>query len=346
MSETTGRHHPGNAPPGGGPEPEDDVMDQLLELAGRRPAAPEDVLAEVRHAARLTWQAKVETHATARRRRRWGQMLAAAAVLTVAASLALFQRPQETAPPAAPIVATVDTLLGTVLSRPAGPSSAARPLAAGDTVPAGATLETAGDGRTALVLAGGTSLRLDVGTRLELASATDLVLERGGVYLDSGPAAPAVAVATPFGVAHDIGTQFEVRLLAAGVRVRVREGEVRLERDGTAHQALSGTELTLRADGSVERTASAGHGSAWDWVLVTAPVFELEGRTLSEYLAWVSRETGWRLQFAERELERQVETIVAHGSIAGLSPDQSLEVVLPSSELSFRVEDGTLHVVR
>jgi hypothetical protein len=104
--------------------------------------------------------------------------------------------------------------------------------------------------------------------------------------------------------------------------------------------------MVVRTDGSFVRREAPGHGPAWDWVVATAPAFELEGSTLGELLAWVSRETGWRVRFSEPELAGSADAIVLHGDLNGLRPDQAPFAVLPGAGLEGELDDGVLVVRR
>jgi hypothetical protein len=212
-------------------------------------------------------------------------------------------------------------------------------------------LETA-SGRAALRLVEGPSLRLDTGTRIRLVSATEVRLDHGAVYLDSSPASNAgdrqVSVRTPLGVVTDVGTQFEVRLLGEGeaLRVRVREGEVRIAAGEASLSAAAGAEVSLRAGGSVERRHAAPYGPDWSWVLEAAPPLEIEGLSLQQLLARVARETGWTIEYEDEALAVSAGSVLVHGPAGGLAPDQALEVVLPGAGLRHRVVDGRLVISR
>ncbi|MGH9464714.1 MAG: FecR domain-containing protein, partial [Thermoanaerobaculia bacterium] len=258
------------------------------------------------------------------------------------------------APGSPEMVASVERATGEVRVRnDRGPAEA---IGAGTHLPVGALLETSdGGGRSAsralLRLTGGGSVRLDSGTRVRLTSSRQLELVRGALYFDSGaPAAAggAVEVATAFGIVRDVGTQFEVRLSGErdGVRVRVREGRVALDAEGASHSATGGEELSLRPDGSVVRATVARSGPDWDWVLATAPSFEIEGRSLPAYLDWIGRETGWDIRYESDALAASAKAIRLHGTIAALTLEESLSLVLPGSGLAYRLEDGTLWVTR
>jgi ferric-dicitrate binding protein FerR (iron transport regulator) len=327
---------------------------RLLETAGPRPEIPEDDLREIAAAARSAWVAKVGDRRPTPRRR-FPVTLAAglAAALLVALGLAWWLAAGDRGAPA--IVAEVEAVRGPVrVLVPTGEGGEGRPLAAGEGVPFGATVETgAGDspGRASFRLSGGAVVRLDAGTRLRLAALSLLDLERGGVYVDTGAGGrggETLAVRTPWGTARDVGTRFAVRVAGdvPGLQVRVRGGAVVVERDGRSYLASAGEELVVHPDGRLERSAAPPFGPEWEWVMEAAPGFEVEGRRLGEFLDWVAGETGWRIAFADEELAATVDEIVLHGSIGGLRPDEAPFVILPGAGLSGSLEEGTLLIRR
>jgi hypothetical protein len=325
--------------PGGADGQEEDVR-ALLHLAGRRPRLPEPEVAPVRAAARAAWRRQVR--ATAARRRRAWSAAAAAAGLLVVAGLAVLR--QQAASPAAP-VATLEVEMGAV--EVGGP--AASGAAAGQLLP-GTVIRTGERGRAAVRLAGGPSLRIDGGSQVRLDAPRGVTLEAGAVYVDSrrdaGAAGP-IEIATRLGAVREVGTQFEVRLLAPGepgaaLRVRVREGAVLVRAGAAVHEARAGGELLLSADGTTRRAAMPGHGPDWAWVEQTAPPLELDGASLATFLAWAGRETGLRWRFVGPHPHAAPEDVVLHGSIEGLTPEEALAVVLPGAGLRHRRVGGEL----
>lgn len=351
---------------------EEEGLRRRLEEAGPRSPIPPEDLAAISAAAHAAWREAVQRRAGERRRpgggtiataltswrrqrvRRRGAVAAAlAALLLVALGIGWWWRSRPQAPP--PVVARVEAVVGLV--RLEVPGEAPAPLAAGAAVPAGAVLSTAGagdaaPGRAALRLAGGGELRLDAGTRLRLLAAASLELAAGAVYADTGTdgaAGTALVVHTPLGVVRDVGTRFAVALDGPAdpvLRVRVRDGRVVVEQGGRSDGAGRGEELVVRGGRRVERRRIAVHGSAWDWVMAASPAFEVEGRTLGELLAWVARETGWRVRFVEPGLAAAADEIVLHGDFGDLRPDQAAFAVLPGAGLEGELADGVLVVRR
>jgi ferric-dicitrate binding protein FerR (iron transport regulator) len=200
------------------------------------------------------------------------------------------------------------------------------------------------------MLLAGTSLRLDHDTRLMLVDAGHATLMRGAVYLDSGSSEPSAAqqleIATPAGSVRHLGTQYEVRVLAAegqSVQLAVREGRVELATTAGQRQwASAGQMLTIVAGTVTERAAIGSDDPRWEWVMSTTPQFDIDGHALYEFLHWVSRETGDRLVFDTPASEAEAHRVVLSGSVAGLQPVDALEAVLSTTHLRGIRQDGSL----
>ncbi len=107
-------------------------------------------------------------------------------------------------------------------------------------------------------------------------------------------------------------------------------------------EAAAGSEWTLHDSGRVSRRSVPAHGEAWQSYLEIAPPFELEGSSLQAFLSWVTRETGWRLAYADPEIELSTPDVTLHGSLVGVPADQAHEMVLETCGLSALLEDGIL----
>jgi hypothetical protein len=335
------------APPGNGNGAEDRLVARLIKLAGRRPPVPDARTARVRAAVHAEWQDTIRSRRRRRTTTRAAWSLAAAAMLILIAGLVAWQAgvgPWSSASPVASVelVHSAVQLAASDSASRAGESESAR---AGMELRSGAVVETDVDGLLALRFGTGHSVRLDGATRLRVRSADRLELQRGAVYVDSGPdagAGKALVVDTPFGSAREIGTQFEVRLDGNAMRLRVREGAVDLEHQGQSQTAQAGIELELNASGELRRGEIPLYGSPWDWVQRSAPAIDLDGTTLDRFLSWAARETGMKVLFLDASTAEAAPGISLSGSIEGLDPQEALSAVLPTCGLSHRIEQGTL----
>jgi hypothetical protein len=317
-----------------------DIAD-LIRLAGRRPEPPAFRAARVRAAVEAEWRG------TLHRRSRvmvWRWALAAAALVLAALWFRPTARPVAPRPPE---VATVVRVDGSV--RLESSPSPVRLLTIGDRLVAGAAADTTAGGRIALQLASGIALRVKEGTRIAVEAPSIVRLEHGAIYVDtkSGASAPRrMEVHTPQGTVHNVGTRFEVVADSGAVRIRVRNGEVRVDRAGPEVRVIAGGVVALLPDRRVEWGAAPPFGKDWSWVEALAPPFVIEGATLESFLNWVSGELGLTWRYADRAAERYGRTVVLHGSIEGLTPKEALDAVLPTCGMSERTSRGELIVAR
>jgi len=309
---------------------DEDVTARLLRLAGPRPLAPAERESRVREAVHQQWR-QVTRRRTVRRR----AAVALVAMAAVgAAAFAILAPRSDVASPPAEILARVERVEGTL---PFGPGASIR---------GGEWVETAASTRASLRLPDGTSVRLDAASRMRLLSPAAIELAQGALYVDTARESTGLEVRTAVGTLRDIGTQFETRLTAGSLQIRVRTGVVELRRpDGDAVTARAGTELTLRGNEVTSRSVSRD-GREWEWAAALAPRFDIEGRSVAAFLEHVSRERGWSLRYTNAALARDASSIILHGSVVGLAPEEALGAALASSNLAHRITDGELVVSR
>lgn len=297
----------------------DDAIAALVRLAGRRPPVPEDAARRVREAVHDEWMETISR----RRRTRWiGSAAAvAAAAVTIVVLRMMPSSPQPQPAPQRMVVAGGQTN--------------------GAVIFANDVYEVANGGMASLAW-GNATLRLDGGTRVRIASPTELTLDRGAVYVDSHGS--RVVIHTPIGSVRDIGTQFEVRLAPDRMRVRVREGRVDLQHGGATHSAEAGVELDADARGGVTQHSIAKSGADWDWVVRAAPPIHLDGRTLSEVVASVTRDEGVTPVWSD-SASRGAASMRLHGDVP-LTPEEALDTALVASGLTARADGDRLIIQR
>lgn len=328
--------------PAGPLSDDSDRIGPLLRMAGMREAIPEDRMRRVKVVVRAQW--RQQTRARSRKiALGWALgTFAAAALVLVGVRLVRQTPPVESA---RYDLATLDAVSGAVRLLASSEKGVVEPtlVQIGDHIRAGDGLDTTSGGLAGLRLPSGTSVRVDQGTKLRWLSETTLVLDQGAIYIHSGVGRDAtLEVRTVVGRVRDIGTRFEVRLNGSALRVRVRDGLVRLSQSRQSHDATPGDELTLNGDGSVVRRTVPVYGPDWAWTLALAHPFDLEGQSLREFLNWVAGENGWQVRYADASVEEKARTTILHGSIQGLTSEESLAAVLPASGVGYRLENGVL----
>lgn len=311
----------------------------LIHAAGRREAPPAESHDRVLAAALETWQRKV------RRRRSWRIASGvAAAVLLATLSALLFT--QQGPVIDSPSVARLDRIVGSAEARTAGADSWAPLAGSSATLPVGARVRTSENGVAGLTLLSGVSVRLAPMTEVVFEADARVRLSHGVIYADTGPGdGGTINVITPAGTAHDFGTQFEIRYENERLRLRVREGRVALLRDGQRVVADAGTQVAVNAAGEVSRTTIAPSDPAWRWAEVVAPAPDFDGQPVSVLLAWVARETGRTVRYADESVKRQASATILHGKIGPLAPLEALDVLLATTDLAYGIrDDSTIEV--
>jgi len=328
------------------------TMARLLELAGPRADIPQSIEARVYNRVHQAWKecppaprtervyARVRREWKASERRysirRWALPLALAA--SVAIAISVIMQPMQTTSVLAPAA--------TVVKSDAG---GGRLPAAGSEFFAGDRITTGSGQGLSLALTGAESLRLDADTVLVVETTNRFRLVRGRIYADTGDLvyrARPLMIDTPFGVVTDIGTQFAVASTAERLEVGVREGRIDLDHTVGNHTAIAGEVLRIGQAGEAEYSTVGATDEYWDWATALAPNFDIESKSLLEFLRWAARETGRELVFADQDLRLDAMRTDLHGSVAGFAPLEALNSVMATTTFSYRIEADRIVIER
>ena len=317
----------------------DRSVETLIRLAGEREMPSDEASTRARAAAEASWH-RLLAEAPPRGRSRSPLALAAGLALVVLGWYSLQQQRPATPPT---VVARIVALDGGVIL---GRDRAVATPELNAEVLTGSTLETT-DGRAAASFAEALSLRLDRDTRLRFDGRDHVTLLAGALYVDSGGwgLGPPLTIGTPAGELRHIGTQFQVRVSGNTTNIRVREGRVALRRgDAIAHTVAAGDALEVRGDEERWQRGLASFGPEWEWSTSLAQTLAIEDRPLAEFLAWMAREHGWQLHFANETVQRQAQEIHLHGSLEGLDAAAMLERVALVTGVPLALDEGVLWV--
>ena len=311
------------------PDESNDTLKALLELAGPSAEISREIEDRVYTNVRQEWS----------RGKSWSKPVRWALPLALAASLLLvvFGLDQPDIVPQKRPVGSVSVVAGDAK------------FVVGDNVYVGDVVDTSTGRGMSLALKDDISLRIDARTLLKVDSASEFTLLAGRIYIDTGDRVYAdrhVTVTTASGSATDVGTQFSVRFENADMSVAVREGRVDLSEGRERHNVTKGKRVTVRP-GNVARFESVPLvGEPWDWAVSLVPSFEIEDKSLLDFLKWVSRETGMELIFADDEFRMEVMRPRLHGSIEGMAPIQALEAVLATTKFKHSIDGNTIIISR
>jgi len=247
----------------------------------------------------------------------------------------------------APSIATSGIIQGNVLLRGPGESSWQELRDVRAPIVVGASLRTTQTGRLGLALTNGASFRLDAGTELTVADTRRFALTGGTVYIDASAASgdAAYVVEAPHALIDARQAQFEVSASDSGSRLRVRDGEVRIELGDTTEPVIASTGEQIRVSetGELARDYVMPYDSEWAWVATLAGTPLVDGRPLTQFLDWVARETGRTIRYDSPLTETSVATAMLSGSAENLSPMEALHVMLSMTDFDYAERwDGSI----
>ncbi len=316
---------------------------QVLRRGLQAASLSADAIARIRAAAEQEWQIQTQSADGISSRSRWW---ATAATLLIASALLGWYIQVSRGP------AVATTTFGALAKAQVPGLIEQRGLASKNVIPVGGELRVGqslrAQGAALVALQGGGSLRLAAATSIEVVSEQRLRLTQGLVYLDfplDVTRTKQFVVETLTGDFSHVGTQFEVAVHGDRAQVRVREGRVQWRgSNGSTALADAGTEMLVGSDGTVTQKPTATSGAAWTWVESLAPEFDMDGRTLAEYLLWVSRESGRKLVFADAAAQQRARATQLHGTFRGLPLLVTLSAVMATTTLQADVTDKLIRV--
>lgn len=308
-----------------------DEIARLIASAGPRRAPAPQIEQSVRAAVEQAWISSAGRRRGRRRALLW--LASAASVTLMSAGLLWFalHRPLTSISADATLLATRGTVTVTA-------AHDKQLIVAGSRLPVGTTVDTARDGFVLMTVAA-ESMRLGPDSRLRIGRGGHVSLSRGRIYVetvDRRHFGPPLLVDTPFGRVSHLGTQFQVVVSGGAMAVSVRSGHVRVSESAGREQRLAaGQEVEVWNGGEVRHMKVLPYGAAWAWADSLLPDFPINGRPLSDFLAWYTHEMGLKLVLVGPKTAAAVRRTLLSGSIAGLTPGQALAAVMASTHFVY-----------
>jgi hypothetical protein len=141
------------------------------------------------------------------------------------------------------------------------------------------------------------------------------------------------------------GTRYITQKLNDSLVVMVRQGKVSVDGAGFSANALEGERLLVSSNDAPVVVPVDSYGEEWGWIERTTPAWNTEGRTIFEFLNWVSRESGRPIRFESPVAEQlaRTESLVGYG-LVDLEPSVALRIVLMTTNLDWTIKDGAVVV--
>jgi ferric-dicitrate binding protein FerR (iron transport regulator) len=346
MNDKTNQDHPEDR--------DDETIERLLRLAGPRAPVPEDIEARVYDRVHREWQATSQQPDGARVyqfvRRAWEKdtakqrylrwALPAALAASVVIAVTLFMQPPTSAP---------DRIVIGAVAKVVGDGRGAALPAIGQPVYAGEVLATGAGQRLSIRINGVESLRIDENTTLAFVAKGEFRLDSGRMYADTGDFMyrdRGLIIHTALGSVSDVGTQFAVEVAAERLDVAVREGRVDVSHGTSALVAVAGERLRLVRGDEPRVDTVEPFDPFWSWTAALAPPFDIENKSLLDFLRWAARETGRELVFEDNELRMSAMRTDLHGSVENFEPLEAVESVLATTKFRYRIQAGRIVIER
>ena len=325
---------------------------RLMRLVGEIEPIGEDIESRVYEKVRAEWVSGAScpeserVYANVRREwkqtparslmRRWALPVALAAVAILAVAVIIQRAPQ--IPSNVPVGTIVRNL-----------DDGSRHFAEGSPVYPGETIVTGSDGGMSVTLANAESLRLDAATRLSVITSDQFRLHEGRIYADTGDFMyrdKGLIIETRLGTVTDVGTQFSVHAYGDILDVAVREGRVDIMDDTQEVVAVAGERMILEGGRHTTRQMLEAHDDYWNWMTDLTPSYDLENRSLLDFLRWAARETGRELEFEDNELLMAAMRTDLHGSVRDVTPVEAVAAVMSTTNFKYRLEKTKIVIFR
>jgi ferric-dicitrate binding protein FerR (iron transport regulator) len=210
---------------------------------------------------------------------------------------------------------------------------------------AGDELQTATHG-IRVTLKSGIALRVAPHSDLRLNDLSTVTLVAGALYFEGARHEATLAVNTAFGSVTHVGTRYLAEVTNSALIVSVRDGEARITAGDRRLSVPAHEQLVLGTDGHARRSAVSSSGATWSWADALVPAMEIENQRLDAFLAWVARETGRQLDFADEAALAEAHETILHGSVANLSIEQALTTVLMTTDFDHSIDSDHLLIRR
>lgn len=310
-----------------------DTVEKLMNLAGPRAGISTVLEQRVHDNVRQVWRDSTSKKSSLR----W--IVPAAMAATVLLVVAINSRAPE----------VILQPLGQIAYVASGDNATNAGYLVGDSVFAGDFMETGTDYGLSVSLAGDISLRIAANTSVRFDQADEFTLIHGQMYADSGERIyreRQITIHTAAGSATDIGTQFAVAYDKQQFSVAVREGRVDVSGDGPSVTAMAGDRLSIQPGNDIVVDQINPYDASWDWATSLAPRFDIEDRSLLDFLKWASRETGKTLEFSSDDVRMAAMRTELFGSVANFTPTEAIESVLATTQFSYRIDDKSITITK
>ncbi len=215
------------------------------------------------------------------------------------------------------------------------------------TISPGDYLKTKKNNRLMVSLFNGNEFRVDENTHFMVESNNHLKLISGQIYVDSDSTGGhhKLTIETPLGKVNHIGTQYSVSFSNEQLKVGVREGLVLVSSDSLSSAELpKGRNLVLNGAGQAVYSDINAYDPQWQWTQKITGGYAIQDQSLTDYLQWVSKESGYPIKWQSDTVRNKASNIKLSGSINGILPVDSLDVIIPTTRFKYSLDGNQIYI--
>jgi ferric-dicitrate binding protein FerR (iron transport regulator) len=215
-----------------------------------------------------------------------------------------------------------------------------------NTVTAGTRIKTSENSFLSLKMNDNSELRIAANTTL-LSGENYIELQQGQIYHDTDisiQAAP-LTIKTSQGQIQHIGTKYLVASNADQLKVAVRSGQVQMTptQTGLNQQIIQSKQLvSISPNGTLKTEQINNYGSIWDWTFKAQGGFNLNNKSLYDFIEWYSYQTGLTVDW--QNLESMSKRVRLQGNISNMSSQQAIKSVFNSTQYTYSIDNGILQI--
>ncbi|MCX7554198.1 FecR domain-containing protein [Marinicella sp. S1101] len=312
----------------------------LLKKVDSRTTPSEEMSVVAKENVRRHWQQMVVKKKQPNKQR---YVWAMAASVVFAAVLTIFTLQQQEPILVAKQIASISGFSGSVQFKTKG--KAWQSLAIETEFNANTTIKTSDSGYLALTLADRSELRVDNNTELTIDSGT-INLIKGNIYHDTDDVTQTLPllIQTNQGIVQHVGTRYVVSQKADQLNVAVRNGKVKFTAtsDQNKQHTINANQLLTSSDAMIQVSAVNPYDSVWGWTFKSQANYQLDGKSLYEFVTWFARQTGLDVDWSG--LQSNAKRIRLSGNIKNISSDQAIKTVFLSTQLNYNINNGVLQI--
>ncbi len=316
-------------------------IESLLKQLNTRTSPDKTKAADTKARVKEQWQQMVKQQQKAKLQRR---VWVLAASIMIATTLSLFIFDNLDTSEKVSFVATINDYSGSIRIKPENaPWINLKELS---DLAKGVTIKTADASFLSLVLQDDSELRINENTELYF-QADGVELIYGQIYHDTDftQKAKPLKIKTTQGFIEHIGTRYLVSSLNNQVQIAVRSGEVKFSSNITHEndQLIKDNQmLNVAANKSAELSSIDSYDNLWDWTFQAQAGYELEGKSLFNFITWYAHQTGLSIDW--NGLKFKSKNVKLHGNIKNISSEQAIRTVFLSTQFNYSINDGVLQI--